>query len=462
MSDATARRRAWMLVAGLVSMCAAQTTGWPQAGRSEEQPALVAAPESQTPRPWTLEQCIAAAFRSNPTVCISTEGIVSAEAAVRQARSGYYPTAELTADATLGNPRTSDSGTTVSGNSAGADLAIDWTLFETGRSESVGESRSELTVARLAHVITLRDLARDVAVDYYAVLAARELVQVAEDGLQAAKEHLQAVEARIRHGTTAEVDRFAADSDVAQADLDLIDARTGVLLAVARLRNLIGLDHTVAFDVAPAGAEPEVPAPPLSEAVAQALLRRPEIAEAEASRRAREYAAERADKARGPSLSLSTSLGYGLSTGNSTGGTVRLSGGLSWPLFSRALAASEDSARSALRRAQASQRSQALGVGLEVEEALIEVERTAQQIQTGEKAVAAAEARLRAARGRYANEVGILLDLTDARADLTSAQASLVSVRFDHQVALVALRHAMGNLPIPSPTETENGGDGRG
>lgn len=442
---------------GLACLWLCQAGAWSQPGRAEG----ATAAEASAPKPWTLERCIAVAFRNSPTAWISAEGIASAEAALRQARSGYYPTAELSASATVGSSSTSGTGVTSSGNSADADIAVDWTLFQTGRSDLVGESRSELTVARLAHAITLRDLARDVAVDYYAVLASRELVRVAEDGLEAAREHLRDVEARIRHGTAAEVDRFSADADVAQAEVDLIDARTGVRLAVARLRNRIGLDHTAAFDVGPADSEPETPAPSLEEAIAEALQRRPEIAESEAARRAREYAAERAEKARKPSLTVGTSLGYGLSTGTSKGASWRLSGGFSWPLFSRSLEASEDSARSALRRAQASQRSQALGVGLEVEEALIEVERTAQQIQAGEKAAAAAEARLRAARGRYANEVGILLDLTDARADLTAAQASLVSVRFDHQVALVSLRHAMGNLPIPSPAETADGGDRR-
>jgi outer membrane protein TolC len=89
-------------------------------------------------------------------------------------------------------------------------------------------------------------------------------------------------------------------------------------------------------------------------------------------------------------------------------------------------------------------------VGLEVDNALVEVNRTRERMQASAKSVAAAEARMAAAEGKYQQGVGILLEVIDARVAVTRALADQVRARYDYQIALVALDRAQGTLPVPA------------
>lgn len=412
---------------------------------------------------WSLEQCIEAALRNNPQVTIARASVWSSEAAIERARSGRYPQVTLDASAAAGSSTsTTGTGGTTASSSLGVDLS--WTFWQTGRRDAVSQVRSELDSVRMDLEDTLQGLVEQVAVDYYAVLASRELVAVAEDGLRASEEQLASVTAQIAEGKVAEVEVFSAESDRASAELDLIDARTGEQLAVARLRSDLGLDHGDEMSVATGALESEWQPPTVDEAVALAEANRPNLLSREATIRAREYALERAQDQRDPSISLTGTGGLEPFAGARNRSRWSIGAKLSWSLLDGySLRAQETQARASLRQATASLRQAGLQATLEVEQAYIELQRTEERIRAGEKSVTAAEARLAGARGRYAENKGILLEVTTARAAYTSASAALVQARFDRQVALISVRRATGTLPVPAvepaPEDQEVAGD---
>lgn len=408
---------------------------------------------------WSLEKCIVIALQNSPQVAIAAATVASAEASVDRSRSGYYPQASL--DASVGERGTLRGGSTPAAQSTSsptsASLSLDWTFWETGRQESVAESRLALNVSRLDREALLQSLVESVAVSYYAVLAARELVYVAEDGVAAATLQLDSVRGRIEAGKAAEVDIHTAEVDLANAELDLIDARTGERLALAQLRNVMGLDHTVDVRVAPAPIGTDWLPPSLDEAVAQARATRPDLMADEGSVQISSYALERARQQRRPTFRLGGAAAYSSSAGSRASAQWSLTARMQWSLFDGyARRADERRAEASLWQARESLRQAELRVGLEVEEALIEVERTTQRIRASEASLAAAAAQLQAARDRYDADKGILLQVTDARAAFTAAAANLVRARFDRQIALIAVRRAMGTLPVPHElTDTE-------
>ncbi len=407
-----------------------------------------ASAQEQRPQPLSLTECILVALQNNPEIVSSQQGIIGARAGLTRARSSYYPQLSLNASEGMTSGGGSAPGGSDWRNELGLGLSM--TLWRSGRSANVAESRVELEVAELSHLNTMQALAERVATDYYAVLASQELVAVADAGVEAAQQHLHDVKTRIRLGAAAEVDIFAVEDDLARAELDLIDARSGVRSALARLKFTMGVAYTTDLQIAPAPMRVAEALPSLPEAVNSAMDKRPDVLASRGTIQARQYAFEQAGTRRGPTLELGGQYGQSYTDWAANDDSWNVLATASWPLFDgQATKADETSARAGVRRSRAALQLLLNQVALEVENALVEIDRTTERIKASEKSVAAARARLRAAEARYRQGVGILLEVTDARAAVTSAAASQVRARFDYQVALVALQRATGMLSLP-------------
>jgi outer membrane protein len=409
-------------------------------------PAAAPSPAALPDRPLSLDDCVVIALAHNPQITASQQGVIAAEAGLTRARSSYYPQLSLDSvegftGSTLGSADTRQD----------LDLAARLTLWRRGRAENVAVSATSLHASELGHVSTVRDLVQQVAGNYYAVLAAHELLAVAQGGVESAQSHLEQVKARAALGATAEVDVFPADDDLARAQLDLIDARSDVRLALARLKHTLGVPPDTALDLAPAAPAVAGEFPSLAEALQTARTRRSELMQAEAVTRASRYAVTLARIGRGPLLDVSAQYDRGYADWNALDPAWGLLLTASWPLFDGyATRSDETSARAQLSRSEANLQQAINQVGLEVEDALVEAERTRERVDASAKSVAAAQARLAAAEGKYHQGVGILLEVIDARVAVTSALANQVRARYDHQTALVNLQRAIGTLAPPA------------
>jgi outer membrane protein len=409
------------------------------------------AAEGLTERPLSLNDCVATALRNNPQLISSAQGIVSARAGLTKTRSSYYP--QLALSATEGFARDAS---TLSGTQTQADLDLTsrLTLWRRGREESVAESKATLEASERSYASTVQGLLSQVAGDYYAVLAARQLVGVAEAGVGSAQAHLDQVKARIALGATAEVDAFTAESDLAQAQLDLIDARSTLRTTFAQLKNSMGVAPESVFDISEEPVAEAKPIPSLQEAVRIGLEDRPEILAGRASARASRYALAQARIRRGPVPEIGAEYAQGYTDWEARDPAWDVLLSLSWPLFDGyATKADVIAAEAGVRQSDAGLQQSINQVGLEVENALVEVERTRERLNGTAKSVTAAEASLAAAEGKYRQGVGILLEVTDARVAVTNARASQVRARYDYQTALVSLQRAMGTLGAPEVSE---------
>jgi outer membrane protein len=419
-------------------------------------------------RPLTLEDCTAIALARNPQVTASEQNVISARAGVTRARSSYYP--QLSLSAVEGLTGASAFASQQNGLSAAGDhtreeldLALGVTLWQQGRQEAVGESEALVRAADFGHASTTQALVEQVASDYYGVLAAQQLVGVAQAGVESAQGNLGQVKAFVDAGSAADVDVFAADDDLARAQLDLIDARSNARLAMAALKNTMGLSPATALELAESPARGDEEVPSLQEAIAIALEARPELAADRASLQANRYALAQAEIERGPVTGVTAGYdqGYAHWSDRTSSWEVLLT--VSLPLLDGgATKAAAAQARARLKGSEADLESRINQVELEVEQALVELERARERVQASAVSVTAAEARLAAADGKYQNGVGILLEVIDARVAVTNARASQVQARYDYQTALVALDRAMGTLGVPAPPKQNGAADDRG
>jgi len=399
--------------------------------------------------PLSLDECTAIALRNNPQMTSAEQAVISARAGLTKARSSYYP--QLSLDAMEGF---SDSGSpsysAPTDRREEASSTVSQTLWRRGRKESVAQSRLSLRGAEFDRTSAIQSLIYQVASDYYAVLAAGQLVGVAEAGVASAQSHLDQVKARIKLGDAAEVDVYPAEDDLARAQLDLIDARSNVRLALARLKNTLAVPPDAELQVAESAPPEQVEIPSLSQVLEAALAARPEMLAAEASLNAARLALKLSQIHRGPSVDISGQYSRDYTDWRLFLWNWDLLLSVSYPLFDGyATKADETAARASLARAQASYQQLTNQVGLEVENALVEVERTRERVTASQASVAAADARLAAAEGKYQQGIGILIEVIDARVAVTTARASQVRARYDYQIALVELQRVMGTLAPP-------------
>jgi len=287
--------------------------------------------QEQKPQPLSLTECILVALQNNPEIVSSQQGIIGAQAGLMRARSSYYPQLSLNATEGITSGGIATPGSSDWRNEIGVGLNM--TLWRSGRSAGVAESRSQLEVAELNHLNTMQGLAQQVATDYYAVLAAQELVAVAEAGVEAAEQHLQDVKTRIKLGAAAEVDIFATEDDLARAQLDLIDARSTVRSALARLKSVMGLPYTQDLQLAPAPLSITEKLPSLTEAVNSAMEKRPDVLASRRTIQARRYALEQAVTQRGPTLQVGGQYGRSYTDWRANDDSWNVLASVSWPLL---------------------------------------------------------------------------------------------------------------------------------
>ncbi|HUU54735.1 MAG TPA: TolC family protein, partial [Armatimonadota bacterium] len=378
-------------------------------------------------QPLSLEKCIIIALQNNPQITMSEQGVITAQAGLTRARSSYYPQLSLSATEAVSDRRLDPALGDGTEREEEVDFVLRQTLWERGRADSVAESRAASEATEWGHAATIQGLVDQVAADHYGLLAAQQLVGVAEGGMESAQSHLGEVKARIEVGAAAEVDVFPAEDDLARAELDLIDARSGVRLAAAALRNSMGLSQETEVELVEAPPLEGAKIPSLDEALAVAQEKRPELLSSRASLRASGKGLRLAKIGRGPLLGVSGEYDWGYTDWEARDGAWDLRLSLGWPLFDGyATEADVVAARAGLKRSEAELQRTLNQVGLEVQTALVSVERAWERVAASQKSVAAADARMRAAEGKYQQGVGIFIEVIDARTALTQAQASEV------------------------------------
>lgn len=403
----------------------------------------------ETTPPLSLEDCVKFALEHNPQMLSSEQSIVVAQAGLRQARSSYSP--QLTLNATAGiNGSSGGAGASSSQSANAADLILGMTFWRSGRQDAVSQSRASLLGATASHVDQRLSLVNLVSDDYYAVLAAGELVGVAKAGVDYAEQHRLQVGKQVEAGAVAAVEIHTVDDDLAQARQSLIDASSTVRTALATLKTDMGMPYTTDLQLAPSIMGADTKPPAVAEALETAQRTRPDVQAQQATVDARRYGVRLARVARGPVIDVGGQAAQNYAEDGGDRSSWELTAGLTWPLADGGYTrAAQSAAEANWRASEADLQSLRNETTLQVQSALIELDRATEQIKATEEAVTASTARLQSAEVKYREGLGILVEVTDARRSLTSAEADNVRARFAYQVALIGLQRAMGTLPLP-------------
>jgi outer membrane protein len=197
----------------------------------------------------SLEEAMAAAARVRPDLLQAQANVRAASASLMQARIGARPALNVDAGYIV-KAEPSPSGTNLEISSA-----IQFPIFDAGlRRAEVRSAAEALSSAQLTLTQLEKDVQAQVAAARLAVTTAWERINTAAVGVTAARENLDAVNARYKVGLAIPVEVTDAELQYFTTELQAASALYDYFIALAGLRNAIGLPTHDFQDLAIANA----------------------------------------------------------------------------------------------------------------------------------------------------------------------------------------------------------------
>jgi len=392
-----------------------------------------------------LDQLITAARTGNYDITAAAARVLQAEAQTRLAGVDLLPSVDLGASAArAGGTGTEHKTTNNFGISLGASYEVDFW----------GKNRAHLSAAQESLKASVYDqetvaltVTAAVATTYFQVLSLRERLVIARLNLSNAGELLKLVESRVHNGAVSPLDLARQNAVVAQQRANIPPLEQQEHNARSALATLLGKPPE-AFDIAADKLEmitfPQV-APGLP---SELLIRRPDIASAEAQLRAANADIAVARAAFFPSIQLTGSGGLqsaSLSALFDNGLIYNLAVSLTRPVFDAGrLAANEDLAIARHDELVQQYHATIINAFADVETTLGTIQSTTEQQTYLKEELEQSKNAYHLAENRYKEGAEDLTTVLDAQRTLYQSQDQYSQIKYTRLLALISLYRSLG------------------
>ena len=398
-------------------------------------------------KPLSLSQCLNVALRNHPSIKAAAAGVESARSRVTESKASLLPRIDL--DSNWSRFQSSRQGYVI--GRAGAtenretSLTASYLFLDSGQRRTTIRAAAANADGSLAGLSAARqNTALSVVQAFYDLLTAQRLKALREKVVASAQQHVAAAQAGFEAGTAARIDILRAQTELANAKVDLVAADGDIRRARASLRNAIGISEPVSLQVqeAPPLSVPQVT---LEAARKEALTKRPELQQQEYSvEAARETLRSARINAR-PVISFTGGIDKYLDSTRDITREWVLRATLSYPLFDAKQTRSRVNSAAADLEAHRQQREQERqSVLLEVEQAWISLDEAKARITAAAAARKQAEENLALNEASYQEGVATMVEVIDARAAAAQAETNQIQAQYDFDLAVMKLRHALG------------------
>ncbi len=393
----------------------------------------------------TAEEAVRRALERNHDILSARENIESAAGRRNQAVQRYLPSLGAGIDyrRSIDNRVNFGSGISfdVNPDQYTTTYSLSQTLIDWGAYKSIQAANRGLGATKLDFAQARADLVLATKQQYYALLRAQLLADVADSALVVSQQDLRRVESLFELGMVARGDVLKAKVRLSQSQLDVISNRNLLVVERARLARLMGQDPNdqLAASRSVATTPVEVDSAAVFE---EALANRPDLKAAQASLASANASVGAARAGYLPTLRGSFSYSH-QDTALTLSGDRTRTGALSFdfPLFSslwgtRGAIQQSQAAANQARYALARKR---LDVAVEVREAVSGARQANEGLLVAEDQVASAEEDLKLSQEKYNVGSGTILELIDAQVALQRARSNYVQ-------ALTQVRISEANL----------------
>ena len=407
-----------------------------------------------TPHPtpsgaFTLAELTEYALRNNPRARQAWFAARAAAAGVGIEQADRLPQVTGLVAASRVRPVSATTGTASPWqNRYGPSVSLSYVLLDFAREDQIAAAEFRLLAANLNQNRVLQDIVFQVEQAYYRLMGVDLLVKVNELTVKNLRTSLDAAQRRRESGIATVADVYRAETQVAQAELNLTRSRGELEKARGQLAAAVGLPVDKSLQVQTFSGLPQVQA--LKTSVADLLERaratRPDLVAAEAQARAARASADAAGKAGLPTLEIAGTGGRTFFTDErapasnfSVGLNLRI------PIFN----GFRDRYGAQLAQAQAEQAVAARDTlyrqtELDVWQAYYDVQTAATGVGTTESQVKSAEQTAQATLARYQAGFGSILDLITAQQDESNARVQRIQSYLDWYTALARLMFSTG------------------
>ncbi len=321
----------------------------------------------------------------------------------------------------------------------------------------VRSSIKSASLARDAAVLDLKSAINDallsVRTAFYTVLLAREKITVQEKNLDLLQQQLKTTTDRFNAGTISSFEKLRAEVAVANAKAPLITARNDYRLAIESLRQALGFttnkqeylrkvpDFVGTLDYTPVTFD-------LQSAFTAAQTNRPDLQRLAKLVDSRDQSVTTAKSGNKPTVSAFG--GYQLRRGSTNSFSDSNDGFLvgvqtQWNIFDgRATQGRVSQAKSVLEQTKLTYTEAQLAAEVEVRRAHSQWQQATELADASKRVVEQAEEAVRLSNARYNAGTGTQLDVLSAQVDLTTARTNQLQAYYSYNVAVAALRKAMG------------------
>lgn len=406
-------------------------------------------------QPLTLSDVVDFTLCHNPQTRVLWANSRAQAAQVGVNSASYLPT--LSANASSSRNQ-SQVGTALSTNSTtqNVGLTASYLLLDFGaRSANLENARQLLIAANATRDASLQTLWLNAAQAYFALQSARASARASVTAETAARESLAAAQARYQSGSATPADRLQAQTALSQATLTRITNTGNAATAAGTLANLMGFDASQPFELAE--TESATPDPTIERAISQLIAdarhRRPDLLAAEAQIQAAEAQVTAARAAGLPTLNLNASSSLNTASVSPSVQTSSIGIALSIPLFTGMRTSYQTRAAEAQVESRMADRDRiANQIALDVWKAYQSLLTGSQALRSADDLVASADQSERMTLGRYKAGLGNLIDVLTAQSTLASARQQRITARYNFLASRFALAQAIGELNLTQTT----------
>lgn len=418
-----------------------------------------AAASAELPEKLDLNTVLSLALEHNHVIRQARARYEEAGGVVTEARSGRLPVVSLNAGYTrIDEGRFETGGGQPVGNpdAWSAGIEASQTLYSGGAvGSSIRASEASQLAAAANFEVAVQAALISIREQFYAVLLAREEVQVQEQFVQLLEEELADANARVNAGTGSPFDRLRAEVSLANGQPPLIRARNAYRLAAVDLLRAVGLPSETGVEERVVGTlEMEEKEYVLESLLEAARENRPELVQLEQTIIASEESVDTARAGSRPNVGVFA--GYDVQNSNFSndivdtvdGWTVGVQG--RWAIFDgKSTRGRVAQARSRVLQAQLNYEEVALLIDAEVRRAYLSYLDAQELVAASGRVIEQATESLRLARSRSNVGAATQLDVLQTQVALTEARSNQARAYHDVNVALARLRRAAGLDPIP-------------
>lgn len=322
-----------------------------------------------------------------------------------------------------------------------------------GISSAIKSSKLARDAALLDLQAVINEALLQVRTSFFRVLLAAEQIKVQESNLELLQQQLKTATERFDAGTVSSFEKLRAEVAVANAKVPLITARNAYRLSIETLRLALGFttnnrenatrtpNFIGSLEFTPQNFD-------LQAAFDAARANRPDLERIAKLADSREEAVTTARSSAYPNVSAYG--GWALRKGTSERFGDSNNGWLlglqsQWSIFDgRATAGRVSQARSLLEQTRLTLTEARLAVDVEVRRAHSEWQQATELAESSARVVEQATEAVRLVNARYNAGTSTQLDVLSAQVDLTTARNNQIQAYYGYNVAVAALRKAMG------------------